>query len=105
MSIEPPRWDLPTPEESGPPEILTRDDGATIAYRARAGRGPGIVFLGGFMSDMNGTKASSLDRYAASRGRAYLRFDAFGHGAVVGPVRRRRRSGAGAKTPARCSTR
>lgn len=85
MSIEPPRWDLPAPEESGPPEILTRDDGATIAYRRRPGAGPGIVFLGGFMSDMNGTKARWLDRYAASRGRAYLRYDAFGHGLSSGP--------------------
>jgi pimeloyl-ACP methyl ester carboxylesterase len=72
------------PEESGLPAILTRDDGATIAYRRRTGTGPGIVFLGGFMSDMNGTKATFLDGYAARRGRAYLRFDAFGHGASSG---------------------
>jgi pimeloyl-ACP methyl ester carboxylesterase len=84
MSTEQPRWDLPTPEESGPPAILTRDDGATIAYRKRAGSGRGIVFLSGFMSDMNGTKAAFLDRYAAARGRAFLRFDAFGHGASSG---------------------
>jgi pimeloyl-ACP methyl ester carboxylesterase len=56
----------------------------TIAYRQRAGALPGIVFLGGFMSDMNGTKAGFLDDYAAARGRAYLRFDAFGHGASSG---------------------
>jgi len=85
MSIEPPRWDLPAPEESGPPKILTREDRATIAYRRRDGSGPGIVFLGGFMSDMNGTKASWLDRYAASRECAYLRYDAFGHGLSSGP--------------------
>lgn len=74
------------PEKPGPPSILTRDDGATIAYRRRAGRAPGLVFLGGFMSDMNGTKASYLDSYAAARGRAYLRFDAFGHGASSGDL-------------------
>jgi pimeloyl-ACP methyl ester carboxylesterase len=73
-------------EAAGPSAILTRDDGATIAYRGRAGAVPGIVFLGGFMSDMNGTKASFLDGYAAARGRAYLRFDAFGHGASSGDV-------------------
>ncbi len=72
------------PEKPGPPSILTREDGATIAYRYRAGKSPGLVFLGGFMSDMNGTKASYLDSYAAVRGRAYLRFDAFGHGASSG---------------------
>src|SRR6185312_2610701 len=84
MSIEPPRWDLPAPEESGLAKILTREDGATIAYRRRDGVGPGIVFLGGCRTDMKGTKASWLDRYAASRGRAYLRYDAFGHGASSG---------------------
>jgi pimeloyl-ACP methyl ester carboxylesterase len=72
------------PGEIGPPSILTRDDGATIAYRRRAGTGPGIVFLSGFMSDMNGTKAAFLDDFAAARGRAYLRFDAFAHGASSG---------------------
>ena len=72
------------PEEIGPPTILTREDGATIAYRRRPGILPGIVFLGGFMSDMTGTKASYLDHYAAARGRAYLRFDAFGHGLSSG---------------------
>jgi pimeloyl-ACP methyl ester carboxylesterase len=74
------------PEKPGPPSILTRDDGATIAYRRRAGKTPGLVFLGGFMSDMNGTKANYLDSYAAARGRAYLRFDAFGHGASSGDL-------------------
>lgn len=66
------------------PLILTREDGATIAYRRRAGRGPGIVFLGGFMSDMTGTKAAALDRFCAARGQAYLRFDYFAHGASSG---------------------
>jgi pimeloyl-ACP methyl ester carboxylesterase len=74
------------PEKPGPPSILTRDDGATIAYRRRAGKAPGLVFLGGFMSDMNGTKANYLDSYAAMRGRACLRFDAFGHGASSGDL-------------------
>jgi pimeloyl-ACP methyl ester carboxylesterase len=72
------------PEGAEPPAILTCEDGATIAYRRRTGTGPGILFLGGFMSDMNGTKAGFLDKYAAARGRAYVRFDAFGHGASSG---------------------
>jgi pimeloyl-ACP methyl ester carboxylesterase len=75
-----------TPSRSEParPAILTREDGATIAYHRRDGRSPGIVFLGGFMSDMTGTKARALDAFAAARGQAYLRFDYFGHGASSG---------------------
>ena len=85
MPMEPPRC-LPIPEKPGAPSILTREDGATIAYRRRAGTAPGLVFLGGFMSDMNGTKARFLDSYAAAHGCSYLRFDAFGHGASSGDV-------------------
>ena len=74
----------PNSGESERPAILTREDGATIAYRQRGGRAPGIVFLGGFMSDMTGTKAARLDAFAAARGQAYLRFDYFAHGASSG---------------------
>ena len=42
--------------------ILTRNDGATIAYNKKEGIVPGIVFLGGFMSNMDGTKAVSFKR-------------------------------------------
>jgi pimeloyl-ACP methyl ester carboxylesterase len=56
-----------------------------IARRLRPGRGagalrPGIVWLGGFKSDMRGSKASFLDDWARREGRALLRFDYFGHG-------------------------
>jgi pimeloyl-ACP methyl ester carboxylesterase len=67
-----------------PAAILAREDGATIAYHRRTGRSPGVVFLGGFMSDMTGTKARTLDAFCAARGQAYLRFDYFGHGASSG---------------------
>jgi len=66
------------------PAILAREDGATIAYHRRTGRSPGVIFLGGFMSDMTGTKARTLDAFCAARGQAYLRFDYFGHGASAG---------------------
>ncbi len=69
---------------SNQPAILTREDGATIAYHRRGGKSPGIVFLGGFMSDMTGTKARRLDAFCAARGQAYLRFDYFAHGASSG---------------------
>jgi len=52
----------------------------TIAVRLREGKGRGLVWLGGFMSDMKGTKAQALDRWAEAQGRACLRFDYSGHG-------------------------
>lgn len=55
-----------------------------LAYRAQDGRGPGVVFLGGFHSDMTGSKAAYLAEWCAARGRAYLRFDYSGHGASGG---------------------
>src|SRR5205085_2604399 len=64
--------------------ILARPDGATIAYHRLAGSTPGIVFLGGFRSDMSGTKALFLEDYCQSRGTACVRFDYFGHGASSG---------------------
>jgi len=70
--------------EASLPQRLVRDGGETVAYRRRPGRSPGVVFLGGFMSDMTGTKAEALDRFCAARGQAYLRFDYFGHGASSG---------------------
>ena len=47
---------------------LPRPDGATIAYQKVAGAHPGIVFLGGFRSDMSGTKALFLEDYCRRRG-------------------------------------
>ncbi len=67
-------------------QVLPRRDGATIAYHRLAGAAPGIVFLGGFHSDMTGTKAVFLDDYCRRRGHAYVRFDYFGHGASSGNV-------------------
>jgi pimeloyl-ACP methyl ester carboxylesterase len=74
----------PSRAEAERPAILTREDGATIAYHRRRGSGPGVVFLGGFMSDMTGTKARALDAFCTARGQAYLRFDYFGHGQSSG---------------------
>jgi pimeloyl-ACP methyl ester carboxylesterase len=51
-----------------------------IAVRAREGAGPGLFWLGGFKSDMKGTKADALDRWAGEHGRAMVRFDYSGHG-------------------------
>ncbi len=55
-------------------------DKRRIAVRKRPGAGPGLVWLGGFKSDMGGTKAVALDQWAQLQGRACLRFDYSGHG-------------------------
>lgn len=54
--------------------------GEQIAVRHRTGRTPGVVWLGGFRSDMIGTKAETLDRWAAESGHAFTRHDYSGHG-------------------------
>lgn len=51
-----------------------------IAVRVREGRAPGLFWLGGFKSDMRGTKAEALAEHAARNGHACLRFDYSGHG-------------------------
>lgn len=55
-----------------------------LAYARLPGRGPGVVFLGGFRSDMQGSKALALRDHCAARGQAFLRFDYSGHGASAG---------------------
>ncbi len=71
-----------SPSETG--GILPRGDGTTIAYHRLAGKNPGVVFLHGFMSDMTGGKALAVEDFCRRRGQAFVRFDAFGHGASSG---------------------
>ena len=59
-------------------------DGQRLAWRRVDGAGPTVVWLGGFHSDMAGTKAQALAAWAIARGGAYLRFDYFGHGESSG---------------------
>ncbi len=71
------------------PSILAHPSKRRLAYHRRAAHGdgaslPGVVFLGGFRSDMTGTKALFLEEWCAARGRAFLRFDYSGHGASDG---------------------
>lgn len=54
--------------------------GDSIAVRRRQGEAPGLVWLGGYRSDMRGTKAEALDEWAARTGHACLRHDYSGHG-------------------------
>ncbi len=65
-------------------ETLTLPDGRALAYHRATGRAPGVVFLGGFRSDMSGSKAQFLEAWARARGLGYLRFDYTGHGLSSG---------------------
>lgn len=66
------------------PSYLDTDHGTRIAYRRTTGKGPGIVFLPGFMSDMEGGKATALEAWCQKEGRAFVRFDYQGHGVSDG---------------------
>lgn len=61
-------------------EVGSAQDTRRIAVRVRSGTSPGLFWLGGFASDMKGTKAQALDEWAAAKGRACVRFDYSGHG-------------------------
>lgn len=66
------------------PEHFVTLEGRNLAYCRSPGQGPGVVFLGGFRSDMEGTKALWLEAWARARGQAFLRFDYSGHGQSSG---------------------
>ncbi len=66
------------------PARLDRPDGAYVAYHHSPGSGPSVIFCGGFMSDMSGTKALALEAFCAERGQGYVRFDYLGHGQSSG---------------------
>jgi pimeloyl-ACP methyl ester carboxylesterase len=73
-------------------EVGRGTDARRIAVRALAAPGgaapaaasPGLFWLGGFKSDMKGTKAEALARFAALKGRGFVRFDYSGHGESQG---------------------
>jgi pimeloyl-ACP methyl ester carboxylesterase len=79
-----------------PPQTITRDDGATIAYHVTPGQnstqndpesthgGIGVMFLSGYKSDMQGSKAMALEAWCQANGRRFLRFDYTGHGQSSG---------------------
>ncbi|MBT9382719.1 alpha/beta hydrolase [Pseudooceanicola sp. CBS1P-1] len=65
------------------PDRFATPEGRSLAYHQSAGAGdgrPGVVFLGGFKSDMGGTKAVWLEDWCRTQGLAFLRFDYSGHG-------------------------
>ncbi|TVS00434.1 MAG: alpha/beta hydrolase [Rhodospirillales bacterium] len=67
-----------------PAKLLQRSDGATIAYHRTPGKGPGVVFLTGYRSDMTGQKALRLESLCRGQGQAFVRFDYYGHGGSSG---------------------
>ncbi len=73
---------MPTEVPTGntPPSFLTQENGEKIAYHYTSGRTPGVIFLHGLMSDMDGGKALAVEEYCKKRGNAFLRFDCQGHG-------------------------
>ena len=71
------------------PDWFITPEGRRLAYHQTKGEGqgaglPGVVFLGGYKSDMTGTKAVHLQDWAERAGRAFLRFDYSGHGQSSG---------------------
>lgn len=63
---------------------MTGPGGRELAYAKTEGEGPTVVFLSGYKSDMEGTKAVHLEAWAQARGQAYLRLDYSGHGVSGG---------------------
>lgn len=68
------------------PQFLELGDGRRIAFSKIEGEGTGVVFLGGFASDMTGTKAVHLEAACKAKGRPFLRFDYTGHGQSSGAL-------------------
>lgn len=73
-----------THADTAPPAYFARPDGLRLAYRHSWGMGPTIVFLPGYMSDMERGKAVALHDWARGQGRAMLRLDYAGNGASEG---------------------
>jgi len=67
-------------ENIATPSFLEGPNGRQLAYDLTVGIGPTVVFLGGFKSDKEGTKAVHLEDWAKGKGRGFLRFDYSGHG-------------------------
>ncbi|KAF6727345.1 Mycophenolic acid acyl-glucuronide esterase, mitochondrial [Oryzias melastigma] len=65
-------------------QFASRPNLPKLAYRKLKGKSPGVVFLPGYASNMNGQKAEALEEFCKSLGHSYLRFDYTGHGASEG---------------------
>ncbi|MGE4426128.1 MAG: alpha/beta fold hydrolase [Solirubrobacteraceae bacterium] len=68
------------------PDRLVVPDGRRLAYRRLPGDGPGVVFLHGYMSTMEGDKAVALEEHCRRQGVAFVRYDQAGHGRSSGSI-------------------
>lgn len=66
------------------PDYLQTPQGRRLAYFSTPGKSPGVMFMGGFRSDMTGAKANALEHWCRQHGHAFLRFDYSGHGLSSG---------------------
>jgi pimeloyl-ACP methyl ester carboxylesterase len=73
-----------TTAELARPAFLDSGRRVSIAYHSTPGKSPGVMFCGGFMSDMTGGKALALEAFCRARGQAFVRFDYAGHGQSSG---------------------
>ncbi|KAF3836500.1 hypothetical protein F7725_029058 [Dissostichus mawsoni] len=76
--------DFKSPETQVHSPVCLRPDLPKLAYRRVKGKSPGVLFLPGYASNMNGQKAEALEEFCRSLGHSYLRFDYTGHGASEG---------------------
>lgn len=70
-----------------PIQTLNRPDGESLAFKAVAGTGATVIWVAGFRSDMEGTKALALEQAAREHGWNYVRYDHFAHGQSSGDWR------------------
>uniref|UniRef100_F7BX91 Palmitoyl-protein thioesterase ABHD10, mitochondrial n=1 Tax=Callithrix jacchus TaxID=9483 RepID=F7BX91_CALJA len=78
-----PRW-LPACRQKTSLSFLNRPDLPKLAYKRLKGKSPGIIFIPGYISNMNGTKALAIEEFCKSLGHAYIRFDYSGVGSSDG---------------------
>ncbi|KAM9224704.1 palmitoyl-protein thioesterase ABHD10, mitochondrial [Dugong dugon] len=74
-----PRW-LPACRQKTSLSFLNRPDLPNLAYKKLKGKSPGVIFIPGYLSNMNGTKALAIEEFCKSLGHACIRFDYSGVG-------------------------
>nr|XP_042115318.1 palmitoyl-protein thioesterase ABHD10, mitochondrial isoform X2 [Peromyscus maniculatus bairdii] len=81
LARKPPRaWWLPACRQKVTLSFLQRPDLPSLAYKKLKGKSPGIIFIPGYLSDMNGIKALAIEEFCKSLGHGYIRFDYSGIG-------------------------
>ncbi|XP_053434510.1 palmitoyl-protein thioesterase ABHD10, mitochondrial [Nycticebus coucang] len=78
-----PRW-LPACRQKTSFSLLNRPDLPSLAYKKLKGKSPGVIFIPGYLSNMNGTKALAIEEFCKPLGHAYIRFDYSGVGSSNG---------------------